>query len=391
MLEQLSAAGISAEVLARELGVSEKRLQLSTVKASVLGDVLQRVLIKNGAGSLALIGQTWDSITGKIQEGLTAAFAGLGDIVAPFMKEVQYLASELFKGSVASKGMGGALRAVLAPAFKFATSAVRDLHYALLYAEIAILTAYIAINPTVEALNKLGVTGTALKGILVAVGIVIGIVAVLATGLAVAMFLVAAPFIMAAVAIGLIVYGLYKLGSAIVGAADVVAAGATSIQASIGEALDGATSKLANWPLEAAKAGLNFVMGLIQAITTGSGPVADAVKGLASSAVSALFGALKIRSPSRVTAKAGGYFVEGFTGAVDEGQGDAKAAGAGLGDAAASGLAKSTQGGGKGVAGRVINFINCTFGANMSEAVVRDMVSRILEAEASSGPEPEPA
>jgi hypothetical protein len=199
------------------------------------------------------------------------------------------------------------------------------------------------------------------------------------------------PRVVLALACALLVFGLYKLGSAIVGAADVVAAGATSIQASIGEALDGATSKLANWPLEAAKAGLNFVMGLIQAITTGSGPVADAVKGLASSAVSALFGALKIRSPSRVTAKAGGYFVEGFTGAVDEGQGDAKAAGAGLGDAAASGLAKSTQGGGKGVAGRVINFINCTFGANMSEAVVRDMVSRILEAEASSGPEPEPA
>ena len=391
MLEQLSAAGISAEVLAKELGVSEKRLQLSTVKASVLGDVLQRVLIKNGAGSLALIGQTWDSITGKIQEGLTAAFAGLGDIVGPFMKEVQYLASELFKGSVASKGMGGVLRAVLEPAFKLATAGVRALHYALLYVEIAALTVYIALRPLGQWLEKIGlVSFLASWGLLALKWVAIGL-AVIFGLLAVAVTLAFLPFIVATAAIILLVFGLYKLGSAIVGAADVVAAGAASIQASIGEALDGATSKLANWPLEAAKAGLNFVMGLIQAITTGSGPVADAVKGLASSAVSALFGALQIRSPSRITAKAGGHFVEGFAGAVDEGQGDAKAAGSGLGDAAAGGLAKSAQGGGKGVAGRVINFINCTFGAGMSETVVRDMVSRILEAEASSGPEPEPA
>jgi len=166
---------------------------------------------------------------------------------------------------------------------------------------------------------------------------------------------------------------------------------AAGIAGDVVGALSGTASALANWPLEAAKAGLNFVAGLIQAITTGTGAVADAVKGLASSAVSALFGALQIRSPSRITAKAGGHFVEGFTGEIDEGQASAQASGSGLGDAAASGLAKSSGGGGKGVAGRVINFINCTFGANMSEAVVRDMVSRMLEAEASSGPEPEPA
>jgi hypothetical protein len=39
----------------------------------------------------------------------------------------------------------------------------------------------------------------------------------------------------------------------------------------------------------------------------------------------------------------------------------------------------------------VINFINCTFGAGMSETIVRDMLGRILEAETAAGPEPEPA
>ena len=392
MLEQLSAAGISAEVLARELGVSEKRLQLSTVKASVLGDVLQRVLIKNGAGSLALFGQTWDSITGKISEGLAAAFAGLGDLVQPFMKEVQYLASELFKGSVASKGLGGVLRAILEPAFKLATAGVRALHYALLYVEIAALTVYIALRPLGQWLEKIGlVSFLASWGLLALKWVAIGL-AVIFGLLAIAVTLAFLPFIVATAAIILLVFGIYKLGSAIVGAADVVAAGASSIQASIGEALDGATSKLANWPLEAAKAGLNFVMGLIQAITTGSGPVADAVKGLAFSAVSALFGALQIRSPSRITAKAGGHFVEGFTGEIDEGAGDAKVAGAGLGTAAAGGLAKSGgSAGGKGKSRPDMVFNNCTFGPGLTESMLRDWFGRILEEMAASGPEPESA
>ena len=392
MLDQLAAAGVSAEVLAKELGIAQNRLQLSTVKASVLGDVLQRVLIRQGAGSLALIGQTWDSITAKVSEGLSAAFAGLGDIVAPFMKEVQYLASELFKGSVASKGMGGALRAVLEPAFKLATAGVRALHYALLYVEIAALTVYIALRPLGQWLEKIGAVSfaaswglLALKWIAAGVAIIFGI-------LAVAVFLVTLPFLLATAAIFGIVFGLYKLGSAVIGAAGTVKAGAISISNSITSALESAASSLATFPLQAAKAGLAFVVGLVQAIFTGQGPVADAVKSLASSAVSALFGALQIKSPSRVAAKAGGYFVEGCSGAVDEGQGDAQAAGSGLGNAAAGGLAKSAQGGGsKGRGERVINFINCTFGAGMSETIVRDMLGRILEAETAAGPEPEPA
>lgn len=391
VIEQFAAAGIGAEVLARELGITEKRLQLSTVKASVLGDVLQRVLIKQGAGSLALVGQSLSSMWSKVEEGFTSAFSGMGDIIAPFMKELQSLASEFFKGSTAAKATGGVLRAVLEPAFKFATKAVRELHIGLLYLEIAALTAYISLRPTIAAVERLGVVGTLLKAVLITMGIVAAVVAVLVTGLAIAMFLVALPFIIAAVAIGLVIYALYRIASAIVGAAGTVAAGARSIGASIVGALQTAAEALATFPLQAAKAGLAFVAGLVQALFTGQGPVADAVKGLASSAVTALFGALKIRSPSRVAAQAGGYFVQGFTGEVDAGQEDASSAGKGLGNAAAGGLTSASKGGKGGAMGRAINFINCTFGAGMSEAIVRDMVSRILEAEAAAGPEPEGA
>ena len=62
-----------------------------------------------------------------------------------------------------------------------------------------------------------------------------------------------------------------------------------------------------------------------------------------------------------------------------------------MGNAAAGGLVSASKGGKGGAMGRAINFINCTFGAGMSEAIVRDMVSRILEAEAAAGPEPEGA
>ena len=391
MLDQLAAAGVSAEVLARELGISEKRLQLSTVKASVLGDVLQRVLIRQGAGSLALVGQTWSSITAKVNEGLSAAFAGLGDLVQPFMKELQYLASELFKGSVASQGLGGILHAVLKPAFEYATKAVRDLHYALLYTEIMLLTAYIRARPLIAAIEKTGAVGVVLKGVLVSLAIVLGLVAAAAVGVAIAMVLIALPFVIAAVAVGLIIYGLYRLMAAAVAAQTTVSTAIGAMAGSVIGWLMKSAAALGAWPLEAAKAGFAFVAGLVQAITTGQGPVADAVKSLASSAVSSLLGALQIKSPSRVTAAAGGHFVAGFTGAVDEGRVEAEDAGSGLGKSATRGLVRAGgETGGKGP-GRAIQFINCVFGEGLSETIVRDMIARILEAESASGPEPEPA
>ena len=369
MLDQLAAAGVSAEVLARELGISEKRLQLSTVKASVLGDVLQRVLIRQGAGSLALVGQTWSSITAKVNEGITSAFAGLGDLVQPFMKELQYLASELFKGSAASQGMGAVLRAVLKPAFELATSAVRALHYGLLYVEIAALTVYIALRPLGQWLERIGVVSfLASWGLLALKGIGVGLLVIVGL-LIVAVALLSLPFVLAAVAIALVVFGLYKLGSAVVAAVGFLAG-------------------LAGAGLAAGK---NLVLGLVQSIASGAGAVVDAVKGLASSAINSLLSTLQIRSPSRVAAWAGGHFVAGFTGAVDEGQVEAEDAGSGLGKSATRGLVRAGgEAGGKG-SGRAIQFINCVFGQGLSETIVRDMIARILEAESASGPEPEPA
>lgn len=370
MLDQLAAAGVSAEVLAKELGISEKRLQLSTVKASVMGDVLQRVLLRQGAGSLALVGQTWSSITAKVNEGITSAFAGLGDLVQPFMKELQYLASELFKGSAASEGMGAVLRAVLKPAFELATSAVRALHYGLLYVEIAALTVYIALRPLGQWLERVGVVSfMASWGLLALKWIAIGLAAILGV-LGLAFFLmVIVPAGLVVAAITLIVFGLYKLGSAVVAAVGFLAG-------------------LAGAGLSAGK---NLVMGLVQSIASGAGAVVDAVKGLASSAINSLLSTLQIRSPSRVAAWAGGHFVAGFTGAVDEGQVEAEDAGSGLGKSATRGLVRAGgEAGGKG-SGRAIQFINCVFGQGLSETIVRDMIARILEAESASGPEPEPA
>ena len=70
-------------------------------------------------GRLALVGQSLSSMWSKVEEGFTSAFSGMGDIIAPFMKELQSLASEFFKGSTAAKATGGVLRAVLEPALAF--------------------------------------------------------------------------------------------------------------------------------------------------------------------------------------------------------------------------------------------------------------------------------
>jgi len=393
VIQDLAKAGISAQVLAKELGVTPARLRLISVRAGDLGDVMQRILLKQGAGPLNQMGLSLDSIREKLSEGLTAAFSDLGDIVTPFMAQLRSLASEFFKGSIAGKGTASVIRTVLTPAFEVATRTTRAAHIALLYLEIAYLKAAIALRPLTSALDKLGVSG---KVVSVAMYLIAGTAVVLAVVLgvvALAIGLVAAPFI---------IFGtvLAYVGGLISDAIDHF----DDLKSGLGDAADGmvqavnsfasnAGTALQNFVMSAAKAGLNFVVGLVQALLTGSGPVADAVKSLAASAVSALFGALQIKSPSRISQKAGGFFTAGFVEEVEDGAADAHAAAKGMANAAASGLTSSRKkgkGSGGGAGDKVFQFINCTFGGNLTQEKVDDMMMAWWEKISASGEEPEP-
>lgn len=393
VISDLAKAGISAQVLAKELGVTPARLRLISVRAGDLGDVMQRILLKQGAGPLNQMGLSLDSIREKLSEGLTAAFSDLGDIVTPFMAQLRSLASEFFKGSIAGKGTASVIRTVLTPAFEVATRTTRAAHIALLYLEIAYLKAAIALRPLTSALDKLGVSG---KVVNVAMYLIAGTAVVLAVVLgvvALAIGLVAAPFIIFGTVLayvgGLIsdaIDHFDSLKSGLGDAADEMVQAVNSFASNAGTALQ-------NFVMSAAKAGLNFVVGLVQALLTGSGPVADAVKSLAASAVSALFGALQIKSPSRISQKAGGFFTAGFVDEVEDGAADAHAAAKGMANAAASGLTssrKNGKGSGGGGGDKVFQFINCTFGGNLTQEKVDDMMMAWWEKISASGEEPEP-
>lgn len=404
IMGQLAQAGVTVADLAKQLGVPAEKLAGMALDADKLGVAMQNALITKGVGPLQRMGQTFESMRSKIVDAFEDAFANLGDLVRPFMAEVQSLASEFFKGSVASTTFSGAVKGILTPTFEIATKAVRGMHIALLYVEIGYLKAVIAMRPVSEFLGTIATRAEWLRAVMyVLTGAAIALTIVLAA-LAVAVFLVALPFIVAAAAIVLLVIGLIKLGGVIDGAisnldniGNKVSETGASVVDSVTSMVSGAAAALFGFPLAAAQAGVNFVTGLIQAITSGQGPVADAVRQLARGAISAITGAFQTRSPSRVTAKIGGYFTEGLAGGIDDGAGDVEAAAGGAGDAAVGGLKSGMRksgggggrGGGKGMIAQTIQFIYQGPADQFDDFAER--AEKWLEQMAGEGPDPEPA
>lgn len=189
-----------------------------------------------------------------------------------------------------------------------------------------------AFGGSTAGISNFQVAMTVGKVAAVALGAVLGALTILFGLLAAAVFLVALPFIIFGAAVVAVGYGIYQLGSWISGMLGKVAAIGPTMGSSLGEVLTtianfvtDAVMYLGNLPIRALEAAGNFVLGLVQGIMTGKGPVADAVKSLASSAVGAITTALGIHSPSRVMAKLGTYTSEGFAEGVEAGAPDVKA------------------------------------------------------------------
>ena len=103
-------------------------------------------------------------------------------------------------------------------------------------------------------------------------------------------------------------------------------------------------SGLAGLPGAAYRAGVSLVDGLAQGILSAPGKVAEAASSLGSSAINALKGAIKSRSPSKLTFDVGaGGFGEGFVGGIQATNDNARDAGGGLGAAAAGGLSQGAR------------------------------------------------
>lgn len=329
IMQQMADAGVTVADLSKALGVPADKLAGMALDAKKLGEAMQQALIAKGVGPLQRMGQTFGSMKEKITDAFEDAFANLGDLVRPFMAQLQSLASEFFKGGIASNDFASVIKAVLTPAFEVATEMVRWLHKGFLHLQIAVLQVRIALKPVTSALGEIGISGGivnvalyVLKGTVIVLAVVFGL-------LAVAVALVALPFVV----LGLAIYGVYRA--------------ITFLIANIGSIGD----TLAGIGQSAVNAGVAFIQGLGGAISAGAPWVIGLVTQLAAGIIAAIVGPLAIRSPSRVMAQIGGYTTEGLAQGITSGTPAVQAAAQGAGMATISGVQQgTTQGGGAPVA-----------------------------------------
>ncbi len=329
-IRQLQEAGITLGDLAKQLGVTPEKLKTMTLTAKQLGDAMQQALITKGEGPLKKLGNTWDVISAKMNEGFEDAFEDLGELVGPFMAELQSLASEFFAGGVASTDWKDAVKAAMSGAFAVAKEFVNFIHRGFLHAQIAVLQFRIAIKPVTSVLGEVGLGSAGvsvalylLKGTVIVLAVVFGI-------LALAVGLVLLPFALIGVAIYYIVQGISYLAGVISGVID----------------------NFGSLKAAAFEAGTGVITGLGNAIQSGAAWVIAIAAGVATGIIGAITGPLKIKSPSRVMMQIGAYTTEGLAMGIDAGAPDVAAAARGAAGSAvggAAGGAASTTGGKGGV------------------------------------------
>lgn len=396
ILTQLASAGISVQALAKALGVAPDQLGKMKIAAGDLSAAMQTALIQNGSKALAVMGDTWKSISAKLSEGWDDAFEDLGALVGPFMAQLRSLASEFFAGSTAGGEFKDVIKGVLTPAFEVATRSIRAMHIAYLNVLIAFLRAKIFLAPLIDALSSIGVSGGIVNvvmyliaGTAIALAFVFGV-------LALAVFLVALPFIIAAVAIyGLVkaiqyIYGLISGAAGNFGNLSTAAAegGASFVQSVIGM-VTGAGAALLSLPLAAAEAAANFVGGLVSGIASGAGAVADAVKSLAAGALASFTSFFGIASPSKVMREHGKTNIaeEGLAEGIDQGAGEVDRAMADMTDGP-----KGKGGKGKGSPTRIVRIEEINFyGSAADFPSFREQADAWLEELDAEGPEAWPS
>lgn len=381
-LRMVRAAGLSVDDVAKALGVTSDKLKTMSLDAGTFGDAIQRALIAKGAGALSVMGSSLDVIKGKILEGIGDSFDELGDLVHPFMEQVQSLASEIFKGSAGSQILAGKVHDLLAPAFEIGTRTVRAMHIAVLEVEIAYLKASIALRPLTSALEKIGISGGIVNvamyliaGTAITLAVVFGV-------LALAVTLCALPFIVAGVAIYLLVSAIQYVIGVIGGAIDHF----DQLKATIINWVVDAVSSLLGLGTGAQQAASDFIQGLVDGITSGGDLVTSAVSALASAALSSFTGPLKIKSPSKVLYDHGKDDMAGaVAGGVDDGADQVDDAMGSLVTVPKGGKGKGRAGTGVYIESLVVNFT----GSADDFPAFREQFDAYIEELRAEGPSPE--
>ena len=319
VLKQLGAAGVSAKMLADELGVSPGKLDKMKVSAEEMERAFNGALIKNGKDSLVALGMTWESISGKLSAGFQSLFAdpAIAKGVHEFMQAVKQLFSSFFAGTPAMKGAGSIVTSILVPAFKAATAVVKATHVAISTLVNWFLKAAIAFN----RFRQTAVGAAVIKGVLIAIVATAVVVGAVIGAAALAFGMLAAAMLAVPAAMAFVVGALF--------------AGVAALAALASYAWDAASS---------------MVQGLVNGISAGTGAVVAAMRNLAMSGLNALKSTLGISSPSKVMMQMGSFTGQGMVQGLKGQAPNVAAAGQQMAGSAAGGAASGGgKGGGKGL------------------------------------------
>ncbi len=303
-LGSLSEMGLTVNDVAKKMGVSTEdltsQLKNGTVNAVKFGNALSEAVTEKGKGPLDKMASSLSNIGGMLKEYIGDMFEDMQGPVNEFMSALKDAFSVFSTAKPSGEAMKTGIQAAITEILRVATKLVPIMKNLFLDMIILGLKAYIALKPTIKwfkdlmaneaFIKKLSGAFEVFKVVLIAVGVVIGIVAALF------LLLVALPIAM--------VTGIYILIGAII------------------DFVGGAGKALWDWVASAVNIGISFVQGIVNGITSGVGMVVDAAKNLGASALGAIKGVLGIASPSKVMLDMGGHtatgFAEGMAGGAPE-------------------------------------------------------------------------
>jgi len=328
-LAGLAKTGANVSDVARAMGVSTQDLAESlkkgTADASKFGDALKEALITKGKGPLDRLLGTTTVLSEKFKEAIGDMFEDVH--VSPFTDAMRDLLTIFGQNTASGQTMKTVFAGFFTSFFKWAGEAVLVAKHFFLSVIIFGLKAYIAIKPWIPLIKDIGMVigiAAAIFAFTFAPAVWAGVVALgaLIASAAVA----AAPFLlMAAVIVG--VYEAFTHWTEI-------KAFVAGVIGSIGETLSGWAASISTWAGEAAS---NLINGLVNGISSGAGLVWDAIKGLGTTAMTALKSTLGIASDSKEFIKLGKHTGHGFFSGLKASNDHVRDAGTGLADVAMDG------------------------------------------------------
>lgn len=310
---QLAGMGLDLDDVAKAMGMTSKALaqglKAGTVDATKFGNALQKALTEKGAGPLDKMSSSLSFLKEQFISNIKHLFEDVD--VSPFLAGLKDMVMSFGKGTGAGKTLHEAITTGMNLIFKAAAKALPYVKIGLLMMVKAGLQAYIALKPGIATIQKLWAESA--KG---------GMASKIWNVLAMTLRIAGTSFV-------LLAQGITK---AIQGFAVVM-----------------------GWAGKAKSFAGDFVQGLADGISNGTGIVISAIKNLGGSAIDALKGALHISSPSKVAMKIGAFTGQGMAIGLKGAQGDVARAATGSATAGTSAMARA---GGKSAGGRGAITIN---------------------------------